>query len=343
LRAWAPQLDLAPAELIWGPCRPTQRPAPKQRNLDLLDTAQGALAALLSDLQALGYRFVPPTPATHARILARPDRQVARSLRDVFGWSLPFAPDLLPPAMFAALEAGGGLARQGDLFKSRLRIASLDGRLFLHSAYPTSEEQSVFLGPDSYRFVAFVQNEVDREGVRSIVDIGAGSGVGGLMAAGLVPGAEVTLIDANPEALRLAAVNAQHAGIDAVLIEGCGTQDVPDGADLVLANPPYMMDEDGRTYRDGGDMNGARISFDWTIAAAAKLAPGGRVLLYTGVAIVDGRDELREKLEAQLPELGCTLRYRELDPDVFGEELEKAPYAQVERIAAIGAVVERVR
>jgi hypothetical protein len=90
-------------------------------------------------------------------------------------------------------------------------------------------------------------------------------------------------------------------------------------------------------------MHGARISFDWTLSAAERLAPGGRVLLYTGVAIVDGRDEFREALEAALPDLGCTVRYRELDPDVFGEELEKPAYRQVERIAAIGAVVERSR
>jgi len=300
------------------------------------------LAALLSHLQALDYRFVPPTPATQKRVLARPDRQVARSVRDVFGWSLPFAPDLLPPSLFAALEAGGGLEPQGNLFKSKLRVSSLDGRLFLHSAYPTSDEQSVFLGPDSYRFVAFVQSELARNGVRSLVDVGAGSGVGGLMAAALLPDAKVILIDANPEALRLAAVNAHHAGVPVELVQGCGTEDVPEGVDIVLANPPYMMDEEGRTYRDGGDMHGARISLDWTLAAAARLAPGGRVLLYTGVAIVDGRDELREALADQLPALGCTLRYRELDPDVFGEELVKPAYADVERIAAIGAVVERV-
>jgi methylase of polypeptide subunit release factors len=319
------------------------RDAAQARSPKLLDQAQAALAALLSHLQALDYRFVPPTPATQKRVLARPDRQVARSVRDVFGWSLPFAPDLLPPSLFAALEAGGGLEPQGDLFKSKLRVSSLDGRLFLHSAYPTSDEQSVFLGPDSYRFVAFVQSELARNGVRSLVDVGAGSGVGGLMAAALLPDAKVILIDANPEALRLAAVNAHHAGVPVELVQGCGTEDIPDGVDIVLANPPYMMDEEGRTYRDGGDMHGARISLDWTLAAAARLAPGGRVLLYTGVAIVDGRDELREALADQLPALGCTLRYRELDPDVFGEELVKPAYAEVERIAAIGAVVERVR
>ncbi len=299
------------------------------------------MAALLSGLQALDFRFVTPTPATHARVLARPGKAQARSLRDIFGWSLPFAPDLLPPALFSALKAGDALEPRGKLFRSRVRVASLDGRLFLHSAYPTSDESSVFLGPDSYRFVSFVAGEIQQDGIRRIVDVGAGSGVGGLMAAGLAPGASVTLLDANPQALRLAAVNAHHAGIDAELVEGCGIEEVPAGADLVLANPPYMMDEEGRTYRDGGDMHGARISLDWTLAAARRIAPGGRVLLYTGVAMVDGRDELREALERELPALGCTLRYRELDPDVFGEELEKPAYSQVERIAAVGAVVRR--
>jgi methylase of polypeptide subunit release factors len=314
-----------------------------QRTNTLLDSAQAALAALLSDLQALGYRFIPPTPATHARVIARPDRQVAQSLRDVFGWSLPFSRDLLPPAMLAALEQADAVRAHGDMLKSKLRVASLGDHLFLHSAYPTSEENSVFLGPDSYRFVDFIRGELARDGITHLIDVGAGSGVGGLMAAPLAPHARVTLLDANPDALRLATVNAHHAGTDVELVQGCGIEDVPDEADLVLANPPYMVDDAGRTYRDGGDMHGAQASLDWTLSAARRLAPRGRVLLYTGVAMVDGRDALREALERELPALGCILRYRELDPDVFGEELEKPAYAQVERIAAIGAVVERVR
>lgn len=275
-------------------------------------------------------------------MIARPDKRRARDLRDIFGWSLPFAADLPPPALLAALREAGGVEEAGDLLKSRYRVSSVDGRLFLHSAYPTSDEGAVFFGPDSYRFVEFVRAEIERRAeVARIVDIGAGSGVGGIVAAGLLPGARVTLLDANPAALRLAAVNAHHAGTAAELVEGCGIEDVPDAPDLVLANPPYMMDEEGRTYRDGGDLHGARISLEWTLAAARRLVPGGRVLLYTGVAMVGGRDELRDALERELPALGCTLRYREIDPDVFGEELEKPPYREVERIAAIGAVVER--
>jgi methylase of polypeptide subunit release factors len=274
-------------------------------------------------------------------VIARPDKQAARSLRDVFGWSLPFEPDLLPSDMLAGLEQADAVEAHGDMLKSKVRVSSIDDHLFLHSAYPTLDDQSVFLGPDSYRFVAFVKSELASNGVRRLVDVGAGSGVGGLMAAALLPEAHITLLDANPAALRLAAVNARHAGLTAELVEGCGIEDVPEGPDLVLANPPYMVDAEGRTYRDGGDMHGARISLDWALNAARRLAPGGRVLLYTGVAIVEGRDELREALERELPALGCTLRYRELDPDVFGEELDKPAYADVERIAAIGAVVEK--
>jgi hypothetical protein len=35
--------------------------------------------------------------------------------------------------------------------------------------------------------------------------------------------------------------------------------------------------------------------------------------------------------------------YRELDPDVFGEDLDEPAYAQVERIALVGAVIVRPR
>jgi hypothetical protein len=67
------------------------------------------------------------------------------------------------------------------------------------------------------------------------------------------------------------------------------------------------------------------------------------MLLYTGAAIVDGRDGLRDSLVEALPRFGCTLRYEEIDPDVFGEELEEPAYRDVERIAAIGAVIGKTR
>jgi methylase of polypeptide subunit release factors len=306
------------------------------------DAAADALLELLGELDRRGYAFVAPTPASHERVVRRPDMAEARDLRGIFGWSLPFARELPPPALLALLERSGTLCRHGTLLKSGVRVASIHGRLFLHSPFPTEAEDSVFFGPDSYRFADFVRAELPRVvSPRRLVDLGTGGGVGGILAAAAVPGARITLLDTNPKALRTASINARHAGVEVEMVEGDSLDDVAGAVDLVIANPPYMMDDSDRTYRDGGGMHGAALSLDWSLASARRLEPGGRMLLYTGAAIVDGRDRLRDELEQRLPGLGCSLRYREIDPDVFGEELEKPAYADVERIAAVGAVIEK--
>jgi methylase of polypeptide subunit release factors len=306
------------------------------------DAAADALVELLAALDEQEYAFVTPTPATHQRVIGRAAMTEACDLRGVFGWNLPFAREILPHRLLELLDRSGLLRQHGEKLKSGVRVSSMNGRLFLHSAFPTTAEDAVFFGPDSYRFVDFVRSELaDAAGVQRLVDIGAGAGVGGIMAAPLVPGARISLIDTNPKALRIAGVNARHAAVDVELVEGEGIDAITGAVDLVIANPPYMIDESDRTYRDGGKMHGAALSLDWSLASARRLEPGGRMLLYTGVAIVDGRDALRDRLERELPELGCSLRYREIDPDVFGEDLVKPAYAEVERIAVVGAVIER--
>jgi hypothetical protein len=314
----------------------------------LLHSAQAhtALLSLLAALDADGYDFVTPTPATHARVLARPGRREARSLRDVFGWSLPFARELLPPGMFDALKNTDALEARGPLFAARLRASRVRGALLLHSAFPTDERDAVFLGPDTYRFAEFIAAELGGSAIagpeiKRIVDIGTGSGAGAITAGHLQSNAMLTLVDINRKALFLASVNAAFAGLAVTPLEGNGLAVIEQPVDLILANPPFIMDAGGRAYRDGGDMHGARLSFDWAVAAAGKLAPGGRLLLYTGSAIVDGRDGLHDALAARIDALGCTLGYREIDPDIFGEELDEAAYAEVERIAAVGIVLTK--
>jgi methylase of polypeptide subunit release factors len=297
---------------------------------------------LLQALDRSGYSFTAVTPATHARVIARRNGQQARDLRDVFGWNLPFAPGLLNPELLVLLREADAVEEQSGLLKSRLRVASLGESLFLHSAFPTDGEDSVFFGPDTYRFAAMIGAELPSLGpVRRVVDIGAGTGAGGIVAARMAVGARITLTDVNPAALRLASVNARYAGLEAELVEGADLEGVNGPVDLILANPPYVMDESDRTYRDGGGMHGAELSLHWALAGARRLEPNGHMLLYTGVAILDGQDPLRAALERELPPLGCTLRYREIDPDIFGEELEKPPYSEVERIAAVAAVIAR--
>ncbi|HEX8644876.1 MAG TPA: methyltransferase [Allosphingosinicella sp.] len=300
--------------------------------------------ALLRALDALGYGFVTVTPATHKRVVARPAKQRARDLRDVFGWSLPFDDALLPADLVAAMRDGGLVEDTCEGSKSKVRVSTIGRHNFLHSAFPTDADDSVFLGPDTMRFAAFLAAELSRAGpVRRLVDIGAGAGVGGILAAALVPGATVELVDLNEAALPFARANAAHAGVDAAIYVSDGVDAVPPGFDLAIANPPFIIDEDGPAYRAGGDMHGAELSLDWALGAAEKLAPGGRMLLYTGSAVVDGRDALREDLEERLPAHGCTIDYREIDPDIFGEELAKPAYDDVERIAAVGGVIVKAR
>jgi methylase of polypeptide subunit release factors len=310
-------------------------------SLQLSPTADQLLLQLLEALDRAGYDFVALTPASHAQVVARPDKSEARNLRDIFGWSRPFAPDVMPPEMLRLLDEAGALIRQGERMKSAVRVGRIHGKLILHSAYPSKEEDSVFFSPDTYRFADFIRAELPRtSGVQRLVDIGAGPGTGAILAAPFVPGARLTLVDVNPLALRLAAINARHAGLEVELVDG-GIEAVRGPFDAAIANPPFMVDEEERTYRDGGDMHGARLSLDWAIQALERLSPGGRLLLYTGSAIVEGRDALREALERELGGRRCSVRYREIDPDIYGEELGEPAYQDVERIAAVGAVIEK--
>ncbi len=306
--------------------------------------ADDALLRLLARLKADGYRFVTPTPATHARVLARPGRERARTIEDVLGWSLPFEAGLLPRELHECLHTGGMLEAQAGLCRSRVRISSLHDGLYLHSAYPTLARDAVFFGPDSYRFADLIASELDRDAARPgarIVDVCTGAGVGAIVAATCCPGATVTMTDVNPGALRLARINAAAAGVTAAGIETSGLDGIGGPIDIVTINPPYIIDAGGPAYRDGGGMHGGQLALDLACAAIARLAPGGRLILYTGSAIVAGRDPLGAALAEAADGEGRALRYREIDPDVFGEELEKSAYRAVDRIALVAAVVTR--
>jgi methylase of polypeptide subunit release factors len=301
-----------------------------------------ALAELLRRLDVLGYDFTTVTPATHARVLQRAPGAEAANLRDVFGWSLPFAPGLLPADVEQLADQAAVIERSGQLAKSTIRVSRIGAHLFVHSAYPTDQPDAVFFGPDTYRFIAFLEQVLggDRR-VSHLVDMGAGCGAGAICSSGLLPDARLTAVDCNPEAVRFARINADAAAIRLEVIEANSIDAVADPFDLLVANPPFMIDQARRTYRDGGGEWGLDLAVDWARGAARKLAPGGRMVLYTGTPIVDGHDKLKELIATELHSLGFDLAYREIDPDIFGEELESAAYSRVERIAAVGIVASR--
>lgn len=295
-----------------------------------------ALKGLLSTLKQRGYEFITPTPATHARVIAR--KQAAANLRDVFGWSLPFAPSLVDDTLLSLLRGADLVEESGEQMRSRVRVSTLDSDLFVHSAFPTTGADAVFFGPDSYRFANFLSETLPRLGARGhVVDVGAGTGVGALMARRTLPGPRLTLTDINPLALDMARANCAVAGLEDARFVQCDALDgVAEPIDLIIANPPYIVDPAHRAYRDGGAMHGGAMSVRWAQEAARRLGPGGAFALYTGSAIVGGEDRLKAALMDALAEFDVL--YGEIDPDVFGEELEREDYADVERIAVVGVV-----
>lgn len=306
--------------------------------------ADRALLALGRRLIAEGYRFITPTPLTHERFLQRFATPLARDLRDAFGWSMPFDHTLLPADELIALEQAGIVEPQGYLWRSTVRWSSLGGLLFAHSAYPTTHADSIFFGPDSYRFAQMIEAHLQQhfEPIRRVVDIGCGAGVGALIVARARHDAQVLAVDINPRALRLSAVNAELAGGSNVTVYHSDILSSVEGQfDLIIANPPYMNDSQHRAYRHGGGALGEGLSLRIVRESLPRLDKAGSLVLYTGVAMVDGQDPF---LEAVLPELaGETFgwTYRELDPDVFGEELLKPGYERVERIAVVALIVTR--
>lgn len=308
-----------------------------------------SLLALGRWLQAQDYRFACPTPASHARVLERSPEREATSLVDVFGWNLPFVSDTVPAAVIKWLNEAGALAHMGSRLRSRVRFSTIGPRLFVHSSYPTLDADAVFFGPDTFRFSRLVE-EVLRESwphpVRTLVDIGCGSGAGAILAAeALDPSTlrRVVLRDCNPRALDYAATNvALNLTPHAELSLGEVLADLDTEFDLIIANPPYMLG-DGlqRAYRDGGGLGGVEIALRFLSDGLRHLAPGGRMVLYTGTPIIGGHDQFRSYAGALLDPSGLRYRYRELDPDVFGESLSLPEYAGVDRIAVVALVVSR--
>lgn len=295
-----------------------------------------ALFELGSALRARDYHFVTITPESHGRVLRREERR-AGTLRDVFGWNLPFDEASLPARILELAWRAGVVERNGAQLRATVRFSNVGDMLFVHSGYPTSATDSVFFGPDTYRFCSFIGRSLTS--CRRLVDVGCGSGAGGLVA--LLRAERVVLADVSPLALRFSAVNAALAGAPVELAESDVLASVDGRFDAVIANPPYLRDAARRIYRDGGGRWGEELSLRIARQSLERLDRGGKLYLYTGAPIIEGVDVLRKELVGLCGERGASLAYEELDPDVFGSELDDPAYASVERIAAIGAIIRR--
>jgi SAM-dependent methyltransferase len=308
-----------------------------------MSSADFSLMQLGRLLHDQNFRFVTVTPATHSRVNAA-SAEWASDIRDIFGWSKPFHADVIPRSMCNLLRTGRAIKPYQDGWRSAVRFSSQGEHLLMHSAFPTTADDAVFFGPDTYRFCSFVQDFLENNNTRieRVADIGCGSGAAGIMVARLFPNAEVNALDINAKALQYTKINAALAEADNVSVVHSNLLDDIDGVfDLVIANPPYMIDGGKRAYRHGGDQFGTALSLAMLDAALPRLAEGGNLLLYTGAPVVKGTDVFLRGVEQRLGGGALSWSYRELDPDVFGEEIGHGAYTRMERIAAIGLTVTR--
>lgn len=298
-------------------------------------------STLVTDLTALGrflldegYDFTTVTPTTHARVLANSGTRFNPSLRDIFGWNQSFTGSALPEDLISRMESSGLLAIDDDgLMRSTVRFATLNGNLYVHDAYPTIVPDAVFFGPDTYRFIAAVRSRLKT--CDFLVDVCCGSGAGGLEAGSGIA-ERVVLADINPKALAFAEVNCRlRNNYNAIIHQADLLSGIDECPNAIIANPPYLADPFGRTYRDGSGKLGTGLALRILKESITFLAPGGQLLLYTGSPVIDGVDQFAADALPLAHATGAKFHYEEIDPDVFGEELDSPQYVGVERIAAV--------
>jgi methylase of polypeptide subunit release factors len=303
-----------------------------------------ALIELVELLRGDGYQFTTVTPLTQARVNRRQGNHLAMDLAGVFGWSRPFHRNALPNQILTLMSDANALDMSDrDRWRSRIRVSTLGTQLFVHSAYPTEQPNAVFFGPDTVRFVHAIERHLNKRTrpVGRVADVGCGAGPGGIAISAAIPNADVLMLDINALAVRYARVNAAINRVSARSIDSDILDNTTGCFDLIVSNPPYLIDEKARAYRHGGGRFGEGLSIEILRQSLARLSVGGTLLLYTGSAITSGIDGFSSAAHDLLQSTGLRWSYAEIDPDVFGEELEMAAYATADRIAAVLLTVTR--
>jgi release factor glutamine methyltransferase len=307
-----------------------------------MDAKLLALTTLGRLLRSQRYRFAAVTPATHRRVLKRPPGPP--TLQSVFGWNRRFERKGVATAILDLLAEADALEFSSGLYRSKVRYATIGDLLFVHSGFPTTEQDAVFFGPDTYRFTRLLRTSLaDIPIARSLrlIDIGSGSGAGGIYSARLLANqTALALADINPKALTFSEVNVAINEIPCVRTLFSNLfENIEGEADLIIANPPYLVDEERRLYRHGGGKLGIELAVRIVEQSLVRLRPGGRLVLYAGTPIVDGVDPFFEAVSPLVQPHGLQFVYEEIDPDVFGEELDRQAYARADRIAVVGLTV----
>ena len=147
-----------------------------------------------------------------------------------------------------------------------------------------------------------------------IADVGTGSGAIAVSLALRLPQARIYAIDISPRALEVASINCRRHNVGVQLLEGDLLDPLPEPADIIVANLPYVRDDEMgglsaeiRLHEPSIALSGGRDGLDAVrrliAGAPARLRPGGAVLLEIAPAQVQA---LTEWVEINLPGAGVS-------------------------------------
>lgn len=211
------------------------------------------------------------TGCTHTDLLARPEQ-------------------LLLPEQAARLEALLARRADGEPLAYLLGSADFYGCEFIVSP------AVLIPRPDSEVLVDLALARARQLAAPRIVDLGTGSGIVAVMLARLCPSATLTAVDVSSAALEVARHNAVRHGVAVNFLAGNWYAPLAGMRfDLIVANPPYVVDGDPHLQQNGlpfepqtaltdGVAGGDGLSCIRAIVAGAPahLALGGWLLLEHG-------------------------------------------------------------
>ena len=207
----------------------------------------------------------------HADLIAHPERELtdAQSVRF--------------EALLSRREAGEPLAYLvGSAYFYGLEFAVSSAVLI------PRDDTEVLVGLALERALEFQQPK--------IVDLGAGSGIVAIVLAMLCPSAVVTAVDVSSAALSIARMNAERHGAMVHFLDGDWYAPLGENRfDLIVSNPPYIVDGDPHLAQNGLPFEPQRALTDGVEGgdglaciraivdgAPAHLSPGGWLLMEHG-------------------------------------------------------------
>ncbi|KAF8314731.1 hypothetical protein DL93DRAFT_2198708 [Clavulina sp. PMI_390] len=328
-----------------------------------------AIRTLLADLEKADYEHLCPTPETQSFALAKrqtiagKDPLTAKTLHDIWGWSLPVSLNTfvfhnlisrLVPRSYSTFVASNIIMRH--LFSLTVRISSLVPfgsypNYYVHSSWPTSSPDSVFFGPETYRFIRYLSEAARRVSECHLaIDVCSGAGAGAFQLAKSFPSATIFGLDINPKAVHIADVNRQHlfpdrsqsSPIQIAVSDGfLGVlEHVRGRVDVTSINPPFIAG-DKRTYAAGGP-TGMELILRIIGEAREALRVNGVLVGHMAAPIgFGGVDRFRRALDA-MSDHWTIVAYDVLDVDIFGEEMASPDnYPDIARLSSVGIVLEK--